>query len=135
MYFLLPKSFGNRQCEYTPGPARFEVRRLQQIGATGFDVVVGTNRNIDRLVFIPVVVTNEDEVLAVLRRPPTFERRIHSLTRVAERKRRRDSCLWALRGIRPGRLLTDSDLSSEYEGVTAAASRPRFDLLSLNGLS
>jgi hypothetical protein len=70
-----------------------------------------------------------------LRRPPTFERRIHSLTRVAERKRRRDSCLWALRGIRPGRLLTDSDLSSEYEGVTAAASRPRFDLLSLNGLS
>src|SRR6185369_17950161 len=79
-------------------------------------VVVRANRNVDGLVFVTVVVTDEDVVLPVLDWSPTFKRGVDGLADITQRKGRSDLRLRALRGIRARRLLTNSDLATEYEG-------------------
>src|SRR5262249_44079604 len=60
--------------EDAPLPAGEEMRRLTSIRPARFDLVVGPERNVDRLLRIPVVVTDEERSAAVGIVEPAFVR-------------------------------------------------------------
>src|SRR5579885_632486 len=86
---LVAEVFGHAHGEHAPIAPRLEVRRLSLIRIARSDEVVRTNRNLERLLHVPIVVAERDAVRAVRILVPALERRRDAEPRRLRRRQRK----------------------------------------------
>src|SRR5581483_321751 len=79
-----------RNGKHAPLAAGQKVRRLSHVWTAGIDVVVGTDRNVDFLPRIPIVVAHQERAASILVVVPALERAGDAVTGAAARFGDRD---------------------------------------------
>ena len=68
------ESTRHRNAEHPPLPPGEEMRRLPHVGTAGIDVIVGPDRDVELLLLIAIVVTDQERARAVRVVVPALER-------------------------------------------------------------